>query len=745
MMEQLKASGRQALDRKHDSLAIQRFEAAIQLETNGSPGATGVADAELHLDYAEALNLNGRYEEALEQTQKVLSDGAITQGREARARSARGVAFSSLGQHHEAKSELKTAFEIYQVLGDLEREVHALGWWAGATERSGDLQEALKSGQALADRLQKLGGPENLGSASYRLARLELIQERFGEAQKHLEEAHGHLDEAEDQTQRVVIDDLLGRVLFYAGDFERAEERWMVLLDVWRRIDRKSAEAAVSSRLAELALEREDSEQLLSHVRVWHQRMRINAVNAATAAYGGENEAAGRLADLLNRELGDGDALPPVHRAAVWMWVGRTLWRIGRAEEAENALQRASAEPPSGRGMQLGEWERALLDLGTLYLERRDYENASRYLRRSRDEFSKIGGVHFVRVAEDRLALCRAQDLDTTSVIASIEDRDPSVHRFGELIGVSTAMQAVFELLARAAESDIPLLIQGETGTGKDLAARAVHEHSSRRGRPFVWQNCSAVAPDLLYSELFGHRRGAFTGSTGDRIGLIESADGGTIFLDEISDATPEMQASLLRVLQEGEIRRIGENTVRNVNVRVIAATNRDLSAEVDEGRFRQDLYYRLRVLQVEMPALRNRPEDIPVLSHHLLEKAKKEQRKTTHFDDNVIPALVTRSWPGNVRELENEIRRVVTLVRHEGLISLDLFEGPTQGCESNEGHHGSGLKTQLLAVERQLISHALLRCGGNVAATARELRMSRSGLYRKIEQLGLRDRIVIE
>ena len=229
--------------------------------------------------------------------------------------------------------------------------------------------------------------------------------------------------------------------------------------------------------------------------------------------------------------------------------------------------------------------------------------------------------------------------------------------RFG-MIGASPPMEVVFDLLERVAPSDISVLIHGETGTGKELVAKALHEYSARRNKPFLAENCAAVPPNLLESELFGHKRGAFTGAVADRPGHFVAADGGTVFLDEIGDMPLEMQAKLLRVLQEGEVRPVGSNKTIKVDVRVVAATHRDLLAMCQTGGFRDDLYYRLNVITIELPPLRERGSDVRLLTQFLAGVVGKELGRDVGVSEDALAALEAWSWPGNVRELENELRR---------------------------------------------------------------------------------------
>ncbi|MXZ00721.1 protein kinase [Candidatus Poribacteria bacterium] len=314
-------------------------------------------------------------------------------------------------------------------------------------------------------------------------------------------------------------------------------------------------------------------------------------------------------------------------------------------------------------------------------------------------------------------------------------------YQLGDLFGQSDAMQAIYRLIERAAKSEVPVLVQGETGTGKELAARAIHYNSRRKDQRFLSQNCATLSPELLQSELFGHKKGAFTGATANHTGIFEAADGGTVFLDEIADAPPQLQKSLLRVLQEGEIRRVGETEDRAVDVRIIAAANRDLKKEVEEGFFREDLYYRLHVIQIDMPPLREYLEDVPLLAEHLLIRAKEDANKQVGgLTVGAIRALTSYDWPGNVRELENEIRRAVALAEEEGAITPDLFSESIGHTVSDipveyQGH----LQDHVQEYERRLIRDALNKCEGNITHTARELGMTRVGLHKKINRLGLR------
>ncbi len=243
----------------------------------------------------------------------------------------------------------------------------------------------------------------------------------------------------------------------------------------------------------------------------------------------------------------------------------------------------------------------------------------------------------------------------------AILDIPPDRGRYG-IVGRGPKMTAVFDLLEKILPSSYPVLVLGESGTGKELIARALHEFGPRKGKPYVSENCAAIPETLLESELFGHKRGSFTGAVADRKGHFVAANKGTIFLDEIGDMSPTMQTKLLRVLQDGEVRPVGGQDTFHVDVRVVAATNQPLRERVGKGLFREDLYFRLAVLELRLPALRERKEDIPLLVEHFLARASAEAKREVRLSPEALERLIAHSWPGNVRELENEIRRAVAL-----------------------------------------------------------------------------------
>ncbi|MFN4242500.1 MAG: sigma-54-dependent transcriptional regulator [Tepidisphaerales bacterium] len=325
----------------------------------------------------------------------------------------------------------------------------------------------------------------------------------------------------------------------------------------------------------------------------------------------------------------------------------------------------------------------------------------------------------------------------------------------GQLLGHDPRMLKVFEVVAAAADSRVTVLMTGESGTGKSLLARAMHQRSSRRDGPFVEVSCGALPETLLESELFGHVKGAFTGAVADRPGRFQAADGGTLFLDEINSASPALQVKLLRVLQERQFEPVGSHETRTVDVRVVLASNVELAELVSAGRFRQDLYYRINVVHVRLPPLRERPGDIPLLASTFLRRFSREMRReVVGFTDAALTAMSRYPWPGNVRELENAVERAVLLGRRPLIDVADLPEAVAAGdgrggrpaAASTDGTGNDEdeltapmpLERALATAERKILRAALERNGWNRSATAVELGIDRTTLYKKMRKLGL-------
>jgi len=305
--------------------------------------------------------------------------------------------------------------------------------------------------------------------------------------------------------------------------------------------------------------------------------------------------------------------------------------------------------------------------------------------------------------------------------------------RLGSLIGRSAPMRQLFEMIRLVADSQATVLLQGESGTGKELAARTIHELSYRREKPFVAVDCASLPETLLESELFGHVKGAFTGAVASKKGLFEEADGGTIFLDEITDTSPQFQAKLLRVLQEGEIKPVGSTRQVKVDARVISATNKHLPDLIKAKAFREDLYYRLAVLPLILPPLRDRREDIPFLVRHFVATSCQRHRKPViEATDEALQALTAAPWPGNVRELQHRIERAVVTAKGARLVSEDFFE-PTATATPTETDLRSVGRSAAQQAERARILEVLLQASGNRVKAARLLKISRASLYNKL------------
>lgn len=302
---------------------------------------------------------------------------------------------------------------------------------------------------------------------------------------------------------------------------------------------------------------------------------------------------------------------------------------------------------------------------------------------------------------------------------------------FPEIVGRSPAIVKIFEIIRDVADSTASILIEGESGTGKELAARAIHSHSDRKEKPFIPIFCGSLAENILESELFGHKKGAFTGAVENKAGLFEEADGGTLFLDEIAEINKSIQTKLLRVLQEGEIKRVGENQIRKVDVRILSATNKDLLEEVKKGNFREDLYYRLNVINIKMPPLRERREDIPILADHFLKRfAERNKKNISGFSAEAMNYLMTYPWSGNIRELENTIERAVILAKGK-MIQVENLRLVEPQAQISEG------KT-LEEIEKSIVLSTLERNENNRTKTAEVLGVSRRWLQYRLKEWGV-------
>jgi two-component system, NtrC family, response regulator AtoC len=339
-------------------------------------------------------------------------------------------------------------------------------------------------------------------------------------------------------------------------------------------------------------------------------------------------------------------------------------------------------------------------------------------------------------VEELRLTVARALERKRLSAEAQSAAR-PAPPQVAEIEGKSPRMLEVYKLVARVAPTSATVLVVGESGTGKELVARAIHSHSTRAARPFVPVNCTALSESLLESELFGHAKGAFTGAVAAKRGLFELADGGTMFLDEIGDMGPKMQAQLLRTLQDGEVRPVGGAEPLRVDVRIVCATNKDLEAEVRGGRFREDLYFRINVVTIKLPPLRERTGDVPILVAHFLAKiARRERRPPASVSSEALEILRRYAWPGNVRELENVIERAVAVAKGNVVLPSDL-PGELHGAPPAPPAGIIEDRPTLAELERRYIALVLSECGGNKKKAAERLGIDRRTLYRALDRSG--------
>jgi two-component system, NtrC family, response regulator HupR/HoxA len=350
-----------------------------------------------------------------------------------------------------------------------------------------------------------------------------------------------------------------------------------------------------------------------------------------------------------------------------------------------------------------------------------------------------------INIVVDEMVSMQKNISDQAHKVDELSKELGSRYGFDSMIGKSSNMQNLYKLVERIADSDTTVLVQGENGTGKELIAKALHYNSPRKKKKFITVNCGAFNENLLESELFGHVKGSFTGASKDKVGLFEAANGGTLFLDEVGDTSMTMQVKLLRVLQEGTYTPVGSTEVRKANVRVVAATNKNLEEMVQSGEFREDLYYRLNVINVVVPPLRDRREDITLLVDHFLDNYKKDSGKAKkEISKDCMTQLFDHDWPGNVRELENEIERLCVLAGNDTTITGDFLSPriKARAAQSFPGLRMQGdLKQALEELEKQLIRDGLERTGWNKSRLAKELGISRAGLIMKVDKYRLEKR----
>ncbi len=367
-------------------------------------------------------------------------------------------------------------------------------------------------------------------------------------------------------------------------------------------------------------------------------------------------------------------------------------------------------------------------------------------------DFSKM--KELVGIVGDEVSTFHSEISKREARILDLNSELGNKYRYHNLIGKSKKMQQVYHLLSKVSSSESTILIQGENGTGKEMVAKAIHFNSPRKDAVFMAVNCSAFNDNLLDSELFGHVKGAFTGAIKDKKGVFEVTNGGTLFMDEIGDTSPSMQVKLLRILQEGTYMPVGATTPKKVNVRIIAATNKNLKEMIAKGEFREDLYYRINVINVALPSLRERQEDIPVLMDFFIQKRCEEVGLPLKaFSKKCLEKMLDHAWPGNVRELQNEVERLVVLAGDDKMITPDMLSARIlESGETRHAGHGSSaagsflkgintngsLKDALEELEILMIREGLKRCAFNKSRLAKELGISRAGLIMKVDKYGL-------
>jgi len=436
----------------------------------------------------------------------------------------------------------------------------------------------------------------------------------------------------------------------------------------------------------------------------------------------------------------------PSARTTLALLLRKRGHRVAEADDVGSATKRLADEVfdlvvtdlrmPDGDGLDVLQAARAQADapeviLLTAYADWKSAKDAIRL--GALDYFEKGQDPEELYHRIDKALAARALRRENANLKAQLRER----YGVPGLIARSHAMQAVLDLVERVAPTDATVLIQGESGTGKEVIAKAVHHASARATRPFVSVNCGAVPEPLLESELFGYVRGAFTGANASKLGLFEEADGGTLFLDEIAEMPATVQVKLLRALQSGEVRRLGATQAATIDVRVLAATNGDLATRISQGSFREDLFYRLNVIQMILPPLRDRREDIPALAEHFLTRAAAKLARTLRLSPAALERLLRYPWPGNVRELENAIERAAILARTEAVepddlpphVSAGLHLGPSPALPR---------QITLADAERAHILTTLERYGRNHSGAAEALGIGRTTLWRKLKEYGI-------
>ena len=535
---------------------------------------------------------------------------------------------------------------------------------------------------------------------------------------------------ARDLVREMDLSKLLRTVVDSAVSLSRAERGFLLLVEAAAPGDARATEPASMKVKVARSFDREDIPLPASRLSMGIARRVATSAAPLLSVDAGRDERFSGMASVEDLRLRSVMCVP-IHPAQQ-----RGEPRVEGVLYVDNRLQHGAFAPSELELMKLlaDQVSIALLNARTLAELRERNAQLSASSRRIELLNEQLGRK--VRDRDSELAVVRAE-----------LGRERGRYDYTDIVGSSEGMRRVFQQLDRIIATEMPVLILGESGTGKELIARAIHFNGPRKDKPFLSENCAALPDTLLESELFGHARGAFTGAHKAKRGLLEQADGGTLFLDEIGDMSPQMQKKLLRVLQEGEFRSLGSDQRQHVNVRILSASHRDMEAMVKNGEFREDLYYRVNVLSLRLPALRERREDIPLLADALLARAAREAaRPAPQLPREVMAALTRHDWPGNVRELENEMRRLVVLAEDEVRVehlSRSVLERravpPSPGADPAASADAPGnIRDAVADLERRSIEASLAEAGGNKSRAAALLGISRFALQRKLDKYDL-------
>ena len=661
----------------------------------------------------------------------------------------RGRALLELGRVSEARDAAERALDAAKHAQSAEYRAEALALGAEVACVAGDLDGAIRLATEAADSAERAESPPLRASCATILGRLHLEAGRLEEAKRHLETATRHARGMPGPYERACILAEQGKLLARAGSEEAGAERLRKALGEFERLGNHRWQVRVLADLSHVrASDPDESARLRAQAKRLAERHSLEDLVAeptwTVREPRGDVVDASEWESILNLWLHAArrSSEDPAEFLDPWFAFLRRRYRVTRVELALSAAFGTFASSPADSGDAGGgappervewAWESAVT-AGTLTIARDTaFEASERAALRA-----------FARVAA--LALDGCLDRIGKRGVASAE----TVERFEGLIGTSPAMREVYRLIEQVAPSDSSVLLLGESGTGKELAARAIHARSSRHGRPFVTINCPSIPRELIESELFGHEKGSFTGADARRPGKVELADGGTLFLDEVGDMAIATQVRLLRFLEEREFQRVGGRETLHVDVRILAATSRDLADDVERKDFRRDLYYRLNVVPIRMPGLRERREDLPTLCDHFLASFAQRGRSRHRLSERALQILVAHDWPGNVRELRNTLEYMATVAGEEILDEPHLpaaFRARAssagarlgESAESFTLNPGESLASRLRELEAVLIRRALEDADWNQSEAARRLGITETKVRNRRRQYGIR------